>query len=81
MKSRVRMTQKDLVFGIYHGDKRSPNPGLNIWFRNRYIWPRNRRPSRPAPPPKDPRLQELPFEAATSSPPRSAEEALYRTDG
>ena len=36
---KVRLTQKDLVFGIYRGGKESLNPGLSIWFRGRYIWP------------------------------------------
>ncbi len=36
---KVRLTQKDLVFGIYRGAKEFLNPGLSIWFAGRYIWP------------------------------------------
>jgi hypothetical protein len=36
---KVRLTQKDLLFGIYRGPKDSINPGLSIWFRGRYVWP------------------------------------------
>jgi hypothetical protein len=36
---KVRLTQKDLWFGIYRGPKESLNPGLSIWFAGRYIWP------------------------------------------
>ena len=36
---KVRLTQKDLLFGIYRGPKESINPGLSIWFAGRYIWP------------------------------------------
>lgn len=42
-KPHIRLTQRDLVFGIYRGAKDSANPGLNIWFRGAYIWPRQRR--------------------------------------
>ena len=40
---KVRMTQKDLVFGIYRGPKESLNPGLSVWFAGRYIWPWKRK--------------------------------------
>lgn len=40
---KVRMTQKDLLFGVYRGAKGSLNPGLHIWFRGRYVWPRERK--------------------------------------
>jgi hypothetical protein len=39
---KVRLTQKDLMFGIYLGPKESLNPGLSIWFRGRYVWPMKR---------------------------------------
>jgi hypothetical protein len=42
MMARIRLTQKDLLFGIYRGAPQSPNPGLNIWWRDHYIWPRKR---------------------------------------
>ena len=29
---KVRLTQKDLVFGVYWGKPQSLNPGLSIWF-------------------------------------------------
>lgn len=38
-KLKRRMTQKSLVLGIYVGEKDSVRPGLNIWYRGRYIWP------------------------------------------
>lgn len=41
--SGIRLTQKDLLFGIYRGGKGSTNPGLNIWFNGRYVWPLKRR--------------------------------------
>jgi hypothetical protein len=40
---KVRLTQKDLKFGIYLGPKNSLNPGLSIWFAGRYIWPWTRK--------------------------------------
>ena len=40
---KSRLTQKDLVFGIYRGGKESLNPGLSIWFAGRYIWPWERK--------------------------------------
>lgn len=40
---KVRLTQKDLKFGIYRGVKGSLNPGLSIWFAGRYIWPWTRK--------------------------------------
>lgn len=36
---KVRLTQKNLLLGIYRGPKDSINPGLSIWFSGRYIWP------------------------------------------
>jgi len=36
---KQRMTQKNLVLGVYIGDKDSVRPGLNIWWKGRYIWP------------------------------------------
>ena len=39
---KVRLTQKDLLFGIYRGPKGSLNAGLSIWFAGRYIWPLKR---------------------------------------
>lgn len=40
MEPKVRLTQKDLVFGIYRAGKKG---GLNIWFRDRYVWPLRRK--------------------------------------
>ena len=40
--TRVRLTQNDLVVGVYRGAAGSPNPGWNLWWRGRYIWPRRR---------------------------------------
>ena len=40
---KVRLTQKNLVFGIYRGPKESLNPGLSVWFAGRYIWPWKRK--------------------------------------
>lgn len=37
-----RMTQRDLLFGIYRAKKGAVNPGINIWFNGRYVWPRKR---------------------------------------
>ena len=36
---RVRLTQRELMFGVYRGAKGSLNPGLSIWYAGRYIWP------------------------------------------
>lgn len=44
--ARLRNTQKDLLFGIYNAPSDSPNPGIAIWFRGRYIWPRKRKPAK-----------------------------------
>lgn len=40
---KERLTQRELLFGIYRAPKDSVNPGLNVWFNGRYIWPRNRK--------------------------------------
>jgi len=56
---KVRMTQKDLIFGIYRGPKESLNPGLSVWFAGRYIWPLKRERGKRAA--KNP---ELPFDKA-----------------
>ena len=42
MKPHLRNTQKDLILGFYWREKTAPNPGLNIWFLGRYIYPRKR---------------------------------------
>jgi hypothetical protein len=39
---KARLTQKDLLFGIYWGTKNSFNPGLSVWFNGRYVWPLKR---------------------------------------
>ena len=39
---KVRLTQKNLIFGIYWGGKECMNAGLNVWWLNRYIWPLKR---------------------------------------
>ena len=39
---KVRLTQKDLLFGIYWGPKGSLNSGLNIWWRGHFIYPATR---------------------------------------
>jgi hypothetical protein len=39
---KERLTQKDLMFGIYRGPKGSINSGLNVWWNGRYMWPRKR---------------------------------------
>lgn len=54
---KVRLTQRDLFFGIYFGPKGSINPGLNIWFRGRYIWPVSRDRGK-----RVPKTEPLPFE-------------------
>ena len=56
---KVRLTQKDLLFGIYMGPKNSLNPGLSIWFRGRYIWPWKRTHKK-----RHPKPATLPFEEA-----------------
>jgi hypothetical protein len=56
---KVRLTQKDLKFGIYWGPKNSLNPGLSIWLAGRYIWPWKRGHGKRAA--KNP---ELPFDPA-----------------
>lgn len=80
MKQHVRLTQKDLVFGLYWGRDGKENSGLHIWFRGSYIWPRpeKAKPSKPkkrAPrkkaekydPAKDTRNQPLPFDGEAGS--------------
>lgn len=61
MKQHVRLTQKNLVFGIYWGGKKSTNPGLNVWMGDRYVWPMKRKVAAVHPVKKDPRHRELPF--------------------
>ena len=56
---KVRLTQKDLLFGIYRGSKESINPGLSIWFAGRYIWPWTRTPGK-----RGPKTAKLPFDSA-----------------
>ena len=56
---KVRLTQKDLMFGIYRGGKESLNPGLSIWFAGRYIWPWTRKRGKRAA-----KSAELPFDKA-----------------
>ena len=56
---KVRLTQKDLKFGIYVGPKASINPGLSIWFAGRYIWPWTRKRGKRAA-----KSAELPFDKA-----------------
>ena len=53
---KVRLTQKDLKFGVYLGPKDSINPGLSIWFAGRYIWPWTRKKGK-----RIPKAPELPF--------------------
>ena len=57
---KVRLTQKDLLFGIYRGPKESINPGLSIWFAGRYIWPWKRTPGK-----RGPKTPKLPFDSAS----------------
>jgi hypothetical protein len=40
---KVRLTQKDLLLGVYRARPGSLNPGLSIWWNGRYIWPRQRK--------------------------------------
>ena len=54
---KVRLTQKDLLFGIYRGPKGSLNGGLSIWFAGRYIWPRTRQKGK-----REAKAPVLPFE-------------------
>lgn len=61
MKQQVRLTQKNLVFGIYWGGKKSTNPGLNVWIGDRYVWPIRRKVAAVRTAKKDPQLQQLPF--------------------
>jgi hypothetical protein len=39
---RVRLTQRELYFGIYWGKPQSLNPGLSVWWKGKYVWPRKR---------------------------------------
>lgn len=55
---KVRLTQKNLLFGIYRGPKDSINPGLHIWFNGRYVWPRQRKHGK-----RQPKAAVLPFES------------------
>jgi hypothetical protein len=57
---KVRLTQKDLKFGIYVGTKDSINPGLSIWFLGRYVWPWKRGHGK-----RQPKAPGLPFEQGT----------------
>jgi hypothetical protein len=57
---KVRLTQKDLKFGIYVGPKDSINPGLSIWFAGRYVWPWSRNKGK-----RLPKAPSLPFEQGT----------------
>ena len=57
---KVRLTQKDLKFGVYLGPKDSINPGLSIWFAGRYVWPWTRKKGKRLPKPTT-----LPFEQGT----------------
>lgn len=43
MKPPLRFTQRSLVLGFYWGQGGSPNPGLNVWWRGRYVWPWERK--------------------------------------
>jgi hypothetical protein len=60
---KVRLTQKNLVFGIYRGAKGSLNPGLSIWFAGRYIWPWERKRGK-----REVKAPVLPFEQGSENP-------------
>jgi hypothetical protein len=39
---KVRLTQKDLKFGVYWGKKDCLNSGLSLWMFGKYVWPLRR---------------------------------------
>lgn len=66
MKQQVRLTQKNLVLGIYWGGKKSTNPGLNVWIGSRYVWPISRKVAAVQSVKKESRHRDLPFNDESS---------------